>query len=319
MEIISNYSEYLSNLQNGRTSEVFGGEASVLKICLAEGDDLPKGLFYVWEVLDNSGIGFLSKVEYKGDTLRILEGFFMDHALMNIANSVGVSDLDIAIKWWNLCYFRDREGTVKYDSYYANFYVANESEKKMSDFHKVLAEWIEETFEGVEGLIYVLGDMANCNPIIYQLQQRGLEVKTVSIANYEIVSEFDGHVLQLREQLAIPYCDADIVNVSFIAHNGIGNCPAECHRSYLITIPIDLIDIEDKAIGDFTYKDILSNGKFCRDYSCCGHDYSYVEMEFFADLHGNTVLKTTNSEAESKYTIINKFNYTNLQKDGQSN
>ena len=319
MKITSNYSEYLSNLQNGRTSEVFGGEASVLKICLAEGDDLPKGVFYVWDVLNDSGIGILSKVEYDGDTLRILEGFFMDNALMNIANSVGINDLDIANKWWNLCYFRDREGTVKYDSYYANFYVANESEKKLSDFHKVLAEWIEKSFGGVEGLIYVLGDMANSNPIIYQLQQRGLEVKTVSIANYENVSEFDGHVLQLREQLAIPYCDAYIVNVSSIALDGIDNCPAECHRSYLITIPIDLISITDIAVGNFSYKDILPSEEFHRDYSCCGHDYCYVEMELFADLHGNTVLKAINSKAESKYTIINRFNYTNMQKYGQSN
>ena len=154
--------------------------------------------------------------------------------------------------------------------------------------------------------------MANCNPIIYHLQQRGLKVKTVSIANSENISEIDERMLSLREELAIPYCDAGIVNVSFIAPDGIDKFPAECHRSYLITIPIDLTSINDNAIGSFSYKDILPSEEFCRDYSCCGHNYSYVEMDLFADLHGNTVLKTTNSKSESKYTIINKFNYINL-------
>lgn len=319
MEIIRNYDKYLSSLQNGQTSVVFGGEVSILEIYLTEGGNIPNGMFYVWEVLNDSGIDILLKVENNGETLRILEGFLMENALMNIANSIGINDLDVAIKWWDMCYHRDKHGIIRYDSYYDRYYAANESDNKLSDFQEALALWIEDIFAGVEGLVYVLGNLANCNPVIYQLQQKGLETKTVSIANSENVSEFEDRILQLREQLAIPCCDANIVNVSLIASNGIDNCPAECHRSYLITIPIDLISIDDNAVGSFSYKDILPSEKFCLDYSCCGHDYSYVEMELFADLHGNTVLKTTNSKAESKYTIINRFNYTNLQKNGQSN
>ena len=319
MKIVRNYSEYLSNLQNGQTSVVFGGEASILKICLAEKDDLPNGLFYIWNVLNDSGICILSKVEYNGDTLRILEGYFMENALTKISKSVGINDLDAAFRWWNLCYYRDQEGKVIYDSYYENLYVTNGSEKKLSDLHNVLAEWIKESFSDVEGSVYVLGDLANCNPIIYQLQQRGLVVKTLLMDNSEGVSDDNERLLQLREQLANPYCDEDIVKVSFIVPDGIDNCQTECHRSYLITIPIDLISINDSAVGRFSYKDILPSEEFCCDYSCCCHNYSYVEIELFADLHGNTILKTTNSKAESKYTIINRFNYKNLKDNEQSN
>ncbi len=319
MEFICNYNDYLSSLQRGNTLCAFDGEVSVLNVVLGKGDELPIGQFYVLDTIRDSETIALMKVEYTGDSLRILEGRFIENSLMDVANGFGIKNLDVAIRWWNLCYFRDGEGKVKHEPYYDNFYLANESENKLLDLHKALAEWIEESFAGVEGLIYILGDLANCNSIIYQLQQRGLKVKTVSIANSENISEIDERMLSLREKLAIPYCDAGIVNVSFIAPDGIDKFPAECHRSYLITIPIDLTSINDNAIGSFSYKDILPSEEFCRDYSCCGHDYSYVEMDLFADLHGNTVLKTTNSKAESKYTIINTFNYTNLQKDGQSN
>ena len=104
MKIVRNYSEYLSNLQNGQTSVVCGGEASILKICLAEKDDLPNGLFYIWNVLNDSGICILSKVEYNGDTLRILEGYFMENALTIISRSVCINALDAVFCWWNLCY-----------------------------------------------------------------------------------------------------------------------------------------------------------------------------------------------------------------------
>ena len=319
MEIVCDYSDYLSILQSGKTSCVFGGETSVLNVVLCEKDILPIGQFYVWDTICDSGAVALLKVEYNGDSLRIIEGLLMENTLMDIARGFGINNLDVAIRWWNLCYFRDKAGKVKFDSYYEIFYAANEIENKISDLHKALEIWIEKSFADVEGLIYVLGKLANCNPIIYQLQQRGLEVKTVSIANYGNVSEFDDCKLQLREQLAVPYCDADIVNMNFFTSDGVGNSPAECHRSYLITIPIDLIRINDNALGSFSYKDILPSEEFCRDYSCCGHDYAYLEMGIFADLHGNTVLKTTNSKAESKYTIISLFNYTNLQKHGESN
>lgn len=318
MNTIYNYDEYISNLREEITSSIYAGEQSVLDILEVEATNIPIGQFYVWDTICDSEVVLL-KVEYHSESLRILEGVFMENALVSIVNGFGINNLDEAIRWWNLCYFRDKEGTVKYDSFYENFYAANETENKISDLNKALEKWIEDSFADVKGLICVLGDLSNCNPIIYQLQQRGLEVKTVSIPNSENVSEFDNRKLQLREQLAVPYCDADIVNMNFLTSDGVGNSPAECHRSYLITIPIDLIRIDDNALGSFSYKDILPSEEFCRDYSCCGHDYAYLEMELFADLHGNTVLKTTNSKADSKYTIINRFNYTNLQKDGESN
>lgn len=111
---------------------------------------MPNGLFYIWNVLNDSGICILSKVEYNGDTLRILEGYFMENALTKISKSVGINDLDAAFRWWNLCYYRDQEGKVIYDSYYENLYVTNGSEKKLSDLHNVLAEWMAHPTNPVE-------------------------------------------------------------------------------------------------------------------------------------------------------------------------
>lgn len=317
MDVISCYNDYLTKFEKGETSNFFFEEISVLEVLETYSENIPTGQFYILNITGEGGRIVLLKVEYDGKKLRILEGLFLENALMNIANSFYINNHNEAIRWWNLCYHCDKHGKVKYDSYYDKYYAANETEKKMSDLQREIAKWIEDSFVGVEGLIYILGDLSNNNPIIYQLQQKGLEVKIFN--NSKSLAEVNEHIIKQRERLAIPYCDAGLVTVGFLTSNGIEKCPAECHRSYLITIPIDLININDNAVGSFSYKDILPSEGFCRDYSCCGHNYCYVEMELFADLYGNTVLKTTNSKAESKYTIINKFNYTNPQKNGQSN
>lgn len=321
MEIINDYSLYLSKI--GKSPPplcIYSGEVGVLRAILENVEPFPTGLFYVWDNLNDEGRTVLLKAMYDGESLRIIKGWIVDKTIFDIAKSLEIDDIDAAIRWWNLCYYRDPQGKVRYDSYYdENLFAANKTEKKMSELKESIAQWIENSFVGVDGLIYVLGDLADCNPVIYQLQQRGLEVKTLPMDSADSVSDDNDRLLQLRDRLALPYCDSNQINISIIASDGIDNCPAECHRSYLITIPIDLISINDIAVGSFSYKEILPSEEFYRDYSCCGHDYSYVEMELFADLHGNTVLKTTNSKAVSKYSIINKFNYTNLQKDGQFN
>lgn len=311
MEIENNYSSYLSKFEKGEYQCFFSAELNVLRVFVSEDKNLPIGSFYLLNVSDNENQNLLLKVAYNDKALRIIEGRYIEKNAKDIATSLDIDNFNAALRWWNLCYFRDKGGTVKYDPYYEEFYAANGSEKTMSDIHRAISLWIESTFVGVEGLIYLLVDFASFNPVIYHLQQRGLKVKTLPIDCRESGSENNEGMMQLRELLTVPYCDADTVDVSFYTSEGVDNCPANCRHSYLITIPIDLIDINDKAIGNYTYKMILPYGEFCRDYSCCGHDYTYLEMELFADLHGNTILKTTNSKAESKYTIINKFNYIN--------
>ena len=318
MDIINDYSRYISYIEQGNSQYVFEGELSVLSIFNAE-NKMVDNTFFVLDTFNHEGKTILLKVTYDGESLRITEGRYLAKSLIDIAQSLKINDIDQAIKWWNLCYHNDREGNIKYDLYYDTFHAANETELKMSDLHKVIGKWVEDVFVGVEGIIYVLGDLANCNPVLYQLQRRGFEVKTLSNNNSQRESVSNDELLKLREQFTIPYCNTDMVNVSIFTSKGINNCIAKCHHSYLIAIPIDLIDINDKAIGNHTYKSIIFSGEFYKDYTCCGHEYSYIEIEFFADLLGNTVLRTTNSREESKYTVINKFNYTNLQIDGQSN
>lgn len=318
MDIINDYSRYISCIEHGNSQCVFEGELSVLSIFNAENKMVPN-TFFVLDTFKAEDKTVLLKVTHNGESLRITEGSYIAKSLIDIAQCMNINDIGQAIRWWNLCYHNDREGNVKYDPYYDSFYAANETELKMSDLHKVIDQWVEDVFVGVEGIIYVLGYLAHCNPVLYQLQRRGFEVKTLLNYNLQSESVSNDELFKLREQFTIPYCNTDMINVSFFTSKGINNCIAKCHHSYLIAIPIDLIDINDKAIGNYTYKSIMYSEEFYKDYSCCGHEYSYIEIEFFADLHGNTVLKTTNSKAEAKYTIINKFNYSNLQIDGQPN
>ncbi len=318
MNVISDYYKYISLIEQGDTQCVYGSELSVLRIFNSENGILDS-TFHVLDTINNEGKTVLLKVMHNEGSLRITDGCCIEKSLTDIAKGMNITDLNQAINWWNLCYYTDGEGNIKYDPYYDTFYAANETELKMSDLHKVIEHWVEDLLGDVKGLVYILGDLANCNPVLHQLQRKGLEVKTLTIDDSDSTSISNEKLLKMRGRLAIPYCDANIVNVNNFTSKGIDNNIAQCRHSYLIDIPIDLIDINDKAIGDYTYKNIIYSGEFYKDYTCCGHEYSYIEMEFFADLHGNTVLKTTNSKAESKYTIINKFNYTNAQVYGQSN
>lgn len=323
MEVISDYSEYLSKylseVKGGNTKCIFSGELSVLKVYAAEGTNLPLEPFYVWDVLNDVSQTVLLKVVYNGKSLGIEKGYFIESSLKDILLSLEIGSLDEVVKWWNLCYYRDKRDFVRYDQYYDRFFAGNKTEKMMSKLNDLFSKWIDESIIVDKGLIYVLGNLKDCNPIIYILQEKGFKVRTIHRGNSERESDTNEMLAQQMKRLATPYSNDNRVTIFFYTLEGINQYPMLCQQLYRVAIPIDLISINDSAVGSFSYKDILPSGEFCRDYSCCGHDYSYVEMELFADLHGNTVLKTTNSNAESRYTIINRFNYTNLKNDGQSN
>lgn len=313
MGVISDYSAYLSKVEKGETQCIFSGELSVLKVYAAEGTNLPLEPFYVWDVLNDVSQTVLLKVVYNGKSLCIEEGYFIEKSLKDIVSSLEIGSLDEVVKWWNLCYYRDKQDFVRYDQYYDRFFAANKTEKKMSDLHEIFSKWIDESIVVDKGLIYVLGNLKDCNPIIYLLQEKGFSVRTIHGDNSESESNAETLAQQMK-RLAIPYCNDKKVTIGFYTLEGINQYPTQCQQLYRVAIPIDLIDISDKAIGDYSYKDIVPNGEFCIDYSCCGHDYCYLEMEFFADLHGNTVLKTINTkDIPPTYTIINKFNYINVQ------
>lgn len=311
MNVIKDYNSYISKIEQGDTQYIFEGELSVLSVVHSE-ENMLEGSFYVCDDLNDGEQTVLLKVECNSGFLRITEGYCIENLLVYIAQCLDIKNIELAMNWWNLCYYRNRQGMVFYDSFYDGYFLDSESEKKMLDLQEEIKMWVNNLFEGSGGLIYVLGKLVSCNPVIYQLQQRGFEVKTLSIDNLKNESGYIERILHLRKDIVQPYCGTDLINISFFASNKVDNYPARCYCSYLITIPIDLIDIKkDEALGCYIYENVIPNGKFCRDYTCCGNDYSCVEVELFADLHGNTILKVTNSNSESKYTIVNKFNYVN--------
>lgn len=310
MEIINSYNEYLSHFEKGLFSGFHIGEVSLLKVFVSERDKIHIGHFYVFYNLNEEQL-VLIKAVYDGVSLHIVEGRTKDVDLSYIVKDWNINNIEEAKRWWNMCYHRDKHGYVKYDPYYSDFFVSNGSDIKMSELQMAF-EWIDCLFPEELSVVYILGDMSNCNPFLYRLQQKGFDVKTIQTDNLESSPNWNACIDQLRTQLSIPLCNNDIATICHYDSEKVHISPAKCNYSYMISIPMDSVGIDDKAIGDYSYKDILYNGELCHDYTCCGHDYSSVEMVLFADLHGNTVIKTTNSKAESKYTIINKFNYTHL-------
>lgn len=137
MNVISDYHSYISMIEQGDSQCVFEGELSVLSIFNAENGVLDS-TFFVLDTLNDEGRTVLMKVAYDGKSLRIIEGRYITTPLIDIAQCMSINDIGQVIKWWNLCYHNDRDGNVKYDSYYDIFYAANETEQKMSDLHKVI-------------------------------------------------------------------------------------------------------------------------------------------------------------------------------------
>jgi len=302
----SSYFEYLSELE--QKDSFFSGELSALWVIKKFH---PESSFYVWDALDASRVCLL-KVEKSQDIWRITKGYELDEIVNRIIGEFGIKDdLETVMKWWNLCYFKDKDGTVRYDTYYDNdkFYVANDSEKTMGKLRECLDAIFEEMFSKVDELgslpIYTCVELGKCNPLVYEFQQKGCSIESVPKVDgsEEILTE----MIQLRKGFAVPSCNDSKLTMGFYTVEGISCFPVQCQQPYRLTLPIDLIDINDKAIGSYTYKDILKKDKLSRDYTCCGHDYCYLEMELLADLFGNTVLKVTNSQGESEPTIINKF------------
>ena len=313
MVLTNDYCSYLSKFINGETDCLFRGELSVLQVISTIGDELKEGQYYILDSYIEEELVLLLKIKYDRHSLRILTCHTFQHPVLQIAKALNIRNIEEAKSWWNLCYFRDNHNQIHYDPYYDVFFAANEVQATMSCAREALNEWFAKSIVVDEGIFLVLGDLAFFNPILYLLQQKCLEVKTLQIDEHGCLTNWEERLVQLRNQFSIPYCSHEIVKICTFNSEGVVFSPVECNHSYLIAIPIDLIGIDDKAIVEYTYKDILYNGVFCRDYSCYGHDYCLIEMEFYADLHGNTVLKTTNSMTESKYTIINRIDYKTIQ------
>ena len=307
--VFNNYQEYISSFENGTVDSAFFGEWSALWVI---NNCKPEGSFYLWDSLDGMR-SCLLKVEKNQQKWRITQGFELDKFIERIAGELGITaDFETAMKWWNLCYFKDKEGRVHYDTDYDSLYVANYNEKTLREFRERLDECFQEKFPKIEELgsapIYVCDDLMKYNPLVYKLQQNGCMVKP--LPKVEINEETWGQFCELRKEHAAPYCEGETFGLHYYTADQDA-MPVEYGRPYLMSLMCGQIQLEDKAIGNVTFKDILPNGALYTDYRSCGVEYMYLEATFYADLFGNTLMKTINSKEEPwpPVMINNKFEF----------
>lgn len=309
MIIIDNYDSYLSRLRMRmeETDVVFSGEWSVLKVINKYN---PQGVFFVLDLLDDKCNAILLQVISINDSVRITQAYELGISPYKIAENLGISEDEktTAVKWWNLCYYRNQEGQVVYDEYYDKMFAANGTEKLMADFREELKKNLESLPKEIAGNnVYVIGDYATFNPLIYELQQLSCQVIPVFAEDLEESEHLEERLLQLRDEKVVPYCNGIVYKMKRITSEGTIEVQAECKHPYAISLPCEDLNLDTYVIGNYTLKKILPQGKVCKDYICGGHEFMYLEQTLYADLFSNTILKSINSEDNDSKILLNEF------------
>lgn len=314
--IICDYDEYLSILKSGKTDVVFSGEWSVMKVLALY---KPQGTFYVWDMLCGKGNTILLKIDLNQNSIHIVQAYELDISPHRISEILCISDESSAIRWWNLCYYLNQEGHVLYDEYYDKLFAANDSDKTMGDFREEIKRCLDIIPEGIAGNnVYLLGDLAAFNPLIYELQNLCCHVIPVSDNEFSESIELNEQLLRLKDELVVPYCKGEILKMDGLTSEGTTEVQAKCNHPYVISIPCDNLDLNAVVLGDNTLKQILPNGEVRKDYKCCGQEYMYLEQTLYADIFGNTFIKSINSgmnpeEDKEKMpcVVLNIFSFSN--------
>ena len=234
----------------------------------------------------------------------------MDLSIQDIANNLGIKDIDVstACEWWNLCYFRDSEGVVIYDDYYDRFLSANDSDKTMEVFRRELEKEVDRIPSEIDnGIIYVLGNFASYNPFLYELQKKKCQVVPVLPDEIKDSCELFYKLIEIRNKFERPYCNGEVYRFPSSSSVSLSNGPVGCRNPYIITFPSNEIDLNTYVVGNYLLKDILPNGEIRNDYRCFPHDYMLLEVIFYADLFGNTILKSINTTEAHHCVYLNKF------------
>lgn len=320
--MIYDYKQYLLKLKEEiesktagtKISTVFSGEWSVLKVIEKYS---PEGEFFVWDMLDNDS-SILLMAHHTHDSFLISKAYQLDLSIAKIAKEVCIpeSAIQSAIKWWNMCFYRNNEGIVLYDDFYPQLYASSDTESRMKDFCDCLQKHLEIIPNDISGHdVYLLGEFATINPFIYFLQKKGCQV----IPNTsDIIQESPGaeeSLLKLREKIVRPICNNEVYLTTLVTTDGVIQVPAKCGQGYVISLPCDDLDLEAECFGNHSLREILPNGEIRRDYRCCGNEYMYLKQAFYADLFGNTFLKSLNSDSvdanNPKTIILNEFAFNN--------
>lgn len=302
-----NYDSYLSRLRAGDTDVVFSGEWSVLNVI---NKFKPQGVFFVWDMLDENGNAILLQVIAINDSVRITQAYELGISPYKIAENLGISEDEktTAVKWWNLCYYRNQEGRVVYDEYYDKMFAANNTKMTMLEFREELQKRIGTIPKEISGNnVYVLGDLATFNPFIFELQKLDCQVTSVSAKEWGEPEDTEERLLQLRDEIVVPYCNSEVYKMKRITSEGTIEVKAECKHPYIISLPCDNLDLKANVIGNYTLKEILPQGEVRCDYKCGGHDFMYLEQTLYADLFGNTILNSVNADDKESNLLLHEF------------
>lgn len=305
MTIIHDYNEYINRILNGETQSVFSGELSVIKTIESLGAIIPEGKFYVW---DNIGkpenpVVNLVEVNYDGRCILINDIQHIDFNLANIAQKLGIKDLEAALKWWNLCFFRGKNGEVIYDISYDVLFVANESEFHLSSFISALDDVFQQIIIDCDNPMFVI---ENSNPFVFLLQEKSKDIHCITRSPLpdENIEDIRNSVNTIRNAYATPNSNGTPITLSFYPKQkrGVANT---IEKSFYVSIPCGRLNLEEFAIGGLRFKDVLPDGKVLKDFHSNSIDYMYLEYSYYVDLFGNTMLKITNSMGHNHFVSLN--------------
>lgn len=305
MTIIHDYNEYINRILNGETQSVFSGELSVIRTIESLGAMIPEGKFYVWDNIGKkeSPMVNLVEVNYDGRCILISSIQHIDINLIDIAQNLGIEDLNTAIKWWNLCFFRNKNEEVIYDPSYNELFVANESDFHLSSIISAFDDVFQQVLIDRDNPMFVF---EYSNVFVYLLQKKSKDIRCITRSSLpgENNEDIRTSIYNIRNVYTTPNVNGTPIAFSFYPKQK-KRVTTSIENRFDISIPCGRLNLEDYAIGTLRFKDVLPDGKVLKDYHCCSNDFMYLEYSCYVDLFGNTVLKTTNSMGQNHLVSLN--------------
>ena len=309
METIIDYSRYLTRIESGDSLCISCAESSALRLLNAIDTQIDDGPFYVLDLFDGDGLFILVQVYKQQSCTRITKYDILPFSINQIAAKLDVSNVDKAIRWWNLCYSK-HNNQISYDKYYDDYYVADDSSHQMRELEIIIKSLFERIPFEVNLPIYVLGQVATYNPILYLLQKNMLANMVLIPDCVHINSYSDEELINIRNKFS-GIIEIARLSLYTIVNNGSLNISPDLGRPYLVSLPCDHISLNDIAIGDLTYNTILPDNQILYDYQSGSYRFMYLEVTYFVDLFGNILMKATNSKYVSKIVILSKSEFLN--------
>lgn len=305
MMIIHDYNEYINRILNGDTQSIFSGELSVIRTIESLGSIIPEGRFYVWDNIgkQENPVVNLVEVNYDGRYICISNVQHFEINLDDVAQNLGIEDLGTALRWWNLCFFRDKNGKVLYDTSYNELFVANESEFHLSSIISAFDEALQQIIIDCDNPMLVF---EKSNPLVYLLQEKCKDIRCITRSSLPDENNEDIRTItnNIRNVYTTPNSYGNPIAFSFYP-NKKKRTTSTVENRFIVSLPCGRLNLDDYAIGNLRFKEVLPDGKVLKDYYCNTSDFMYLEYSYYVDLFGNTILKTTNSMGQNHLVSLN--------------